>query len=145
MSKFLVLLMTILYLVAITVPVLAQEARPVEIRQIIEQRLQEDGFYLGNPDFSDGLRYIQFESDGQVAIWGFGDFRFNNDGQLILPLGEFTRQYIDLTDPGLRVTVGDHNQLIGQLMDSCLATGYPEKTMNEDVIFWLLQGKMKQP
>ncbi|MFA5070084.1 MAG: hypothetical protein WC528_02280 [Patescibacteria group bacterium] len=145
MRKLFAFILSVLFILTMAIPVFAQQEKPIHVRQVIEKRLSEDGFYLGNPGFIDGLRYVEKLPDNQIVIWGLGDFRFNDYGQLILPLDNLTRQYVDLSDPALRVIVGDHNKLIGQLADSCLATGYPEKYMKDDAIFWLLQGKKKQP
>lgn len=145
MLKLFAIILTVLFVIAIAVPALGQKAEIIDVQQVIKQQLAENGAYVDNSHSVDGLRCIQILSDSQVAVWGLGDFRYNNSGQLVLPLGEFTRTFIDLSDPHLQVTVGENNRYLGQLMDSCLATGYPEKYMKNDAIFWLLQGKKKQP
>ena len=144
MLKIFAVILSVLFILAVAFPVFTQEVRPVEIRLIIEQRLAEDGFYLGNPGFPDGLRYIRFESDSQVSLWGLGGLK-NIEGEIKLPLDAFTRSLIDLSDPYLKVTLDEHNRLLGRLIDTCLAVGYPEKTLESDVIFWLLEGKRKRP
>ncbi|MFH1366722.1 MAG: hypothetical protein ABIH38_01890 [Patescibacteria group bacterium] len=143
MKIIFVIALSVLFVFAMAVPVLAQDINSPDVRQAIIKRLLNDGFYLGNPGFSDGLRYIEYLPDNRMIIWGLGDFRYSAD-KSILPLDELTPTFIDLSDPALRVTVGNDNRYLGQLMDSCLATGYSEKYLKGDT-FWQLEGQRKKP
>jgi hypothetical protein len=145
MLKIFEIILSVLFVIAVAVPALGQKAEIIDVQQVIKQQLAENGAYVDNSHSVDGLRCIQILSDSQVAVWGLGDFRYNNGGQLVLPLGEFTRTFIDLSDPHLQVTVGDNNRYLGQLIDSCLATGYPEKMKVTKGVFWHCQGRKNKP
>lgn len=144
MSKLWMIILSVLFIICVAVPSLTQEVRETGVRQEIEQRLAEIGIYVGNPGYPNGLRCVEILQGNQVAAWDLANPRFVN-GQLIIPVDEFTRTFIDFSDSTLVLTVGDHSQVIYQLMDSCFAVGYPEKYMSQEDIFWHIKANKKKP